>query len=383
MKHIKTTFVLSGLLLSGNLLPGQSATALGDSAELHYLADASMVYESNLFLRSARKVSDQHLVFSPGIELKLADDGAASGTLRYQHRFTSYANNSDLNNDFSDFDGRFGLDSGVMVAKGYITYRELASNTIDANRDGILLERTAATLGGSVRYELSQLTSLSLALDYGDTDYDDAFYTDIKSTSIPVTLFYKVQPKVDVTAGYRHRTTDTSGGFYNSVDFTDTYYFVGAVGELFSPVVYADVSVGYQKRDYKGLNLDAQSGSYDISFIYTGSAKAVLTAGFSRDYRTSAVGGAAYAFTSASVGGRYKASSRMSLNASVVIGESDYEESLRAEDMTIINFGASYRPNDYTTIRADWTYSDVDGDVTIGASDYFSNQVRVSAALRY
>jgi hypothetical protein len=383
MKFSRYLTISVAPLLAGLSLAGQSAMQLGDGAELHYVADAALVYESNLFLTSSRRVSDQHLVFSPGLELKLAEEGAASASLRYQHRFTSYSNNSALNGDFSDFEGRVNFDSGVLLAKGFVTYRELASNTVDANRDGVLLERSVATLGGNARYELSQLTSLGFALDYSDTDYDDPFYTDIKSTSVPVTLFYKVQPKVDMTAGFRYRTTDTSGGFYQSYDFTDTYYFVGAVGELFSPVVYADVSVGYQKRDYKGIGLDAQSASYDITFIYTGSAKATLTAGFSRDYRTSAVGGEAYAFTSAALGGRYMASARIAIDASLVIGESDYEESLRAEDMTIINFGGSYRPNDYLTVRADWSYSDVDGDVTVGASDYFSNQVRVSAALRY
>lgn len=377
-------FVFAGApVAAASMLAGQSITQLGDGAELHYLADAALVYESNLFLSSSRSVSDQHLVFSPGVELKMADEGAATASLRYQHRFTSYSGNSILNGDFSDFEGRVNFDSGLMLAKGYVTFKELASNTVDANREGVLLERSVATLGGTARYEMSQLTALAFALDYSDTDYDDAFYTDIKSTSVPLTFFYKVQPKVDMTAGFRYRSTDTSGGFYQSYDFTDTYYFVGAVGELFSPVVYADVSVGYQKRDYKGIGLDAQSASYDITFIYTGSAKATLTAGFARDYRTSAVGGEAYAFTSASVGGRYMASSRISLDASLVVGESEYEQSLRAEDMTIINFGGSYRPNDYLTVRADWSYSDINGDVTLGASDYFSNQVRVSAALRY
>lgn len=383
MKTTRTLLILGMPIIGSLVLQGQSVTQLGDNAELHYIADASLVYESNLFLRGARKVSDQHLVFSPGVELKMSDEGAGSGFLRYQHKFTSYSSNSDLNGDFADLEGRISLDSGLMVSQAYVTFRELASNTVDANREGILLERMASSVGGSVKYELSELTAFNVALDYMDVDYDDPFYTDISSTSVPVTLFYKVQPKVNLTTGFRHRTTDTSGGFYPSVDFTDTYYFVGAVGELFSPVVYADVSIGYQKRDYKGLGLEADSGSYDITFIYTGSAKATLTAGFSRDYRTSAVGGAAYAFTSASIGGRYKASSRVSVNASVVMGESDYEESLRAEDMTIINFGASYRPNDYMTVKADWSYSDVDGDVTVGSSDYFNNQVRISAALRY
>lgn len=375
---LKTTIVCALALGCGSLAMAQSLQ-VGENGQLHLLADAEYVYETNLFLRSINRVSDHYLIFSPGVELRLAEEGAASMTLRYQHQFTTYDKSNELNDDYANFNLSARYDSGLVMLSAYANYQELFSSTLDANRDGQLVERTLTEFGGSLKYGISQLTAVKIGLDVSDTDYDDTIYTDHESLSVPLTFFYQIRPRVDLTAGLRYRSTDTS----SAIDFDDMYYFVGAVGELFSPVLYADVSFGYQKRDYDGVSLDADSASYDITLIYTGNAKATLYGGLARDYRTSAIGGLAYAFTSASLGARYNVSKSVGLNTALTYGESEYEESPRAEDMMILNFGASYHPNDYLTISARFEYTEVDGNNLGGASEYVNNEFRVTASLRY
>jgi polysaccharide biosynthesis protein VpsM len=377
----KTTFFLSATLCFASL-SGEPIMDFGDNAQLHFLATGEANYESNLFLRSTNRASDIYFVFSPGLELRLAQEGAASAVVRYQHRFTAFRNYSELDDDFADFDMQARYNSGVVLGSAYANYKQLASNTVDANRDGVLIKRSQSNAGVSARYEISELTAVKVGVDYTKLDYEDDFYTDYKSYSIPVTFFYKVRPKIDLTAGARYRNTDTSHALGMVPDYKDLYYFVGAVGEFFSPVIFADVSVGYQKRDYKGTNLDLSSASYDITFIYTGDPKTTYYAGISRDYRTSAINGTAYAFTSVSLGARYRMSQFIGLNAGLVYGESEYQQSPRAEDILMLNLGASYHPNDYLTLSASYGYSNVDG-ANIFSSDYTNNKVRIVASLRY
>lgn len=380
--HLKTIALLLGAFGVSSLNAAPPLLYVNESIQVHLLAEAEFVYESNLFLRSTDEVSGRYLLFTPGVELRMAQQGSASAVLRYQHSFTTYRDNSSLDGDFQDLDLQVRYDSGVVLASGYATYKELYSNTRDVSGDGELIERTNSSLGGSLRYEISELTAIKLGVDTTEVDYEDFIYTDYESVSVPITLFYKIRPRVDLTGGVRYRTVDTSGGFQQSFDYDDFYYFVGAVGELFSPVIFADVSVGYQTREYDGSSLDAASASYDITFIYTGDAKTTVYAGLSRDYRTSAIGGTAYAFTSASLGARYSLNESIGLNAGVVLGESEYEQSPRAEDMTILNLGASYTPNDFLTLSARYEFTDVDG-ANIFSADYQNREIRISASLRY
>lgn len=372
--------ILSLPILVGGLTGSLSGAILqfGDNSTVHLLADVDFVYTDNLFRRST-STADDYMEFSPGFELKLSRDAATTVTFRYQHRFTSYSKFSELDDDFSDLSAQAVYNSGRMLTSAYLGYEELASNSADVNLDGILVERDQLDAGGRVKYDVSELTAVEVGVDYTEVDYDLPFYTDHEDLSVPVTLFYRVRPKIDLTAGVRFRTVETSA----NIDYDDVYYFVGAVGEFFSPMLHADVRVGFQEREFDGFNYDTSSASYDITFIYTGDVKTTVYAGISRDYRTSAIGGGAYTFTSASLGARYSLNEVFGVNASIIVGESDYEQSPRAEDLTTLEVGASYNPNDFLTVRASYQSQDVDGKDPVFSSDYQTNTFRVSASVRY
>lgn len=360
-----------------------AAIQLSEYAHLNVLGEVEFVYANNIFLRSSNEVADRYLIFSPGVELKLADQGAASALLIYKHHFTFYRDFSDLDGDYADLQLSVRYNSGVLLTTAYASYQELFSNTLDVNLLGDLIEREQTTIGASARYEVSELTAFRVGLDYWDVDYDRATYTDYNTISIPLTLYYSIRPKIDLTGGFRYRETDTDVSGAASYDSRDYYYFIGALGELFSPVIHADLSVGYQRREFKGSLDDTSSLSYDITFIYTGDAKTTLYAGFARDYRTSAIGGASYAFTNSTVGARYRLTRTLGFSAAMTYGESNYRSSPRAEDIVILNLGATYQPNDYLTLKASYEHTDVDGNNRAGAANYTNNEFRVSASLRY
>jgi hypothetical protein len=374
------TKILPFALLSAGLGSPLSASILqlGESAELHRLADVDYVYTDNLF-RQVNARADDYMEFSPGIELRLSEGAAASAVLRYQHRFTEFSKFNGLDGDYSDLSLQARYNSGRILTAGYLEYVELASNTVDVNLDGVLIERDQLDGGANLKFEMTELTAFEVGIDYTEVDYDLPQYADHEDVSVPITLFYRIRPKIDLTAGVRFRDVSTSVG----TDYSDLYYYVGAVGEFFSPVLYADITIGFQEREFDSIDYDTSAASYDITFIYTGDVKTTLYLGLSQDYRSSADGGGSYTYTSGTLGARYSLTDVFGFNASIALAETDYDLSPRAEDITIVEVGATYNPNDYLTIRASYLSQDVDGKDPVFSSDYKTNTFRVSASVRY
>ena len=350
-----------------------------EDSSVHLIGELGLVSDDNVFRTSTLEEGDVRYEFAPGLEFKLSPDSASTTTFKYVYRLVMWDDNGELDDEFSEFDFRTSYDSGVVLAKAYGSYNEGYSTSygFDDSSDifGVLILRDLTRFGGSVKKDISELTAIQAGVDFSDTDYRDNRYTGHTSMTIPVTYFYQVRPNVDMTAGVRYRNTDTD----SSVEYEDWYGFIGAVGELFSPVVYADLKVGYQKRNAKNSNADASSPSYELSLIYTGNAKANYYAKVTRDYRTSSASAQAYAYTTGQLGANYSLSQSFDINAALVIAESEYEESARQEDISMLRLGATYNPNDYLSINASYAYRDVDGNV----ANYSSNEVRVFASLRY
>lgn len=374
------TRILPLALLSAGLGCPLSASLLNisDNAQVHLLADVDYVYTDNLF-RRANPRADDYVEFSPGVELRLSEGAPASAVLRYQHRFTQYSKFNELDDNFASLSFQVRYNSGRILTSAYLNYEELASNTTDFNLDGVLIRRDQLDGGAKLKYEMTELTAFSVGIDYTEVDFELPAYTDHEDVSVPITLYYRIRPKIDLTAGVRFRDVSTSAG----IDYSDTFYFVGAVGEFFSPVLFADITVGFQEREFDGTNFDTSSASYDITFIYTGDVKTTVYAGLSRDYRSSAIGGGSYTFTSGTLGARYSLTNVFGVNASILVGESDYESTPRAEDTMIFEVGATYNPNEYLTLRASYIAQDIDGKDPVFSSDYQTNTFRVSASVRY
>jgi hypothetical protein len=379
MKTQTRLFYLSVLTVFAGALLSPIALAEEGGGSFHVLGELGVSHEDNIFRTSTLEEDDLRLEFAPGLEWKLSESGAASTTIRYLHRFVMYDSNSELDDNFAEFDFKTAYDSGVVLANIYASYKQGYSNTfdLDDNSDifGVLINRDNTKLGVNVKKDLSELTAMKIGLDYSTVDYEDGNYTGNKSWTVPFTYFYQVRPNVDMTAGVRYRYTDTD----TSVEYNDWYAYVGAVGELFSPVVYADVKIGYQRRNAKNSDADASSPAYKLSLIYTGNAKANYYLTLARDYRTSSTNAQAYAYTSGQLGANYSITDRFGVNAAFILAESEYEESVRQEDITMFHVGASYNPNDYLTFSASYAYRDIDGNV----AKYTTNEFRVFASLRY
>lgn len=376
------------------------ALQFGDGIQLHVLGAVEYTFDDNIFRQSDGDEDSAHsLAFTPGVELRFMERGAASAKVSYRHTFETYTDHDQLDNDYADLRGQAQYDSGVLMVKGHGSFRQRASNRFD-NPDipglqGDLVERDEIKAGADVRYEISELLAASSSVLYEDKDYEDRGLTDFQSYSIPLMLIYKFQPKLELNAGVQYRITNTDNSTQLfDFDYDDLYYFVGAVGELFTPVLYGDVSVGFLERDFKDMPLEASSTSYDATITYVGDVKTTVYLTLSRDYRNSAFQGSNYVLTQLALGARYSLTDFIGFNASVSTGDLDYdkyfnpatgqvEENPRSQDMMTYSIGTSYRPNDYLTVTARYVHNDVDGNDLGGAREYANSQFRVSASVRY
>ena len=282
---------------------------LGESSTLHLLADAEYVYTDNLFLRTEDSTSGSYFVFSPGIEWRISQTGGLALTLQLVNQFEVHDERPELDDDFIKVTGNFRYDTGRFLWSGNLAYAEYASNTVDARLEDSLIRREHIDAGLKAKYEISELTAVEAGFQFSEVDYESSIFTDHDDLTIPVTFYYSVRPKIDLTAGIQFRSVETSTSVdFDASEYDDTYYFVGAVGEFFSPLIFADFKVGYQEREFDRSRYGASStssASYDITFIYTGDVKTTVYAGISRDYRSSAIGGDSYISTSGTLGVRY------------------------------------------------------------------------------
>lgn len=394
----KSTITLLGLSSLGASLAAAPLMMLGENVEFFVNGKAGLEYQDNVYLNSNNEVSDVAFNFTPGVEFRVADRGAASAVLTYDHLFKIYDDEGELDGDYSNLAFRANYDSGVFLGQFNASYRELASNSAadSPDVDGRLAERSERRIGGTAKYQVSELTAFSVGLNNEETKWDDVngqdIYTDFESTGLPITAFYRIRPQLDLTAGYRYRVTNTDVPVIQrlmgqgDLEYKDHYYFVGAVGEVLSPLLTADVNIGYQDRQYQDAPShfnDPSTVSYNGTLRYAADARTTYHFSLSRDFRTSASRGSAYNLSKATVGGNYQMTESFSSSAALTYGESVYEDSPREEDLLYLTLGAAYNPNDYLTLRANYRYSDVDGNGQGGASDYTSNRISVSASVRY
>lgn len=359
---------------------GAPLLSLDEDTELFVLGTAGIQYESNLFTDRVNRVSDFRFAASPGVEIAHGRTQAAQASITYLHHFHVYDSESTQDGDYADLSAQARYDTGILISNVQASFRQRASNDADVNLVGRLVKRDETRLNGNARYQISELMGISAGLEYADTDFKDPALTTFDFYSIPLTYFYKVRPQLDLTAGYRYRNTSVSSA---TGDSKDNYFFVGAQGELGSPMILGNLSLGYQERKFSGSNDKRSSPSYSFMVSYLASPRITHYGNLAYDFRTSSSQGLSYSYGSLTIGTRARITDMIATNFSLTYAEAEYQRSPRSEDHMFFNAGVTYNPNDYVTIRADYAYQSVDGNNSPGASDYRNNRISVSASVRY
>jgi len=363
---------IAAVMLASSLTLGASAApflAAGDGAEIFLTAMVGVQADDNIYL-SNTATDDTVLNFNPGVEFKFGENAQTKGTVKAGVNITSYADNDQLNTELVNLSFNSTYDDGKTKFTTAVSFVEMNQNTFDI-RGLTRRDATNLKLGGET--SITEKSSIGADVAYSKTDYKvRTGYSDLTTVTIPLTYYYEVSEKVDLTAGFRYRDTDNQ----TSPDSKDYAYRLGFRGE-FTPKVTGSLAAGFGTREFDGggdetgLDLDAS-----LSFLLTEKTTLQVTA--NNDFGNSGSGAEQKTF---SLGGNLsiKATDQWTFRAGTTMRKLDYYT--REDDYMEFNLGADYVVNEYVSIQGAYAFRKYDS--ALAGSDFKNNVFSIAANLRY
>lgn len=348
--------------------------AVGDGAELFLTGTVGVRADDNIFLTAA-KVDDVIWDINPGVDLVFGKNSATKGRFSYVESFSNYSDNDDLNTALSAVNFTSNYDDGKSKLDVKAGYNQLNQNTYDVRPAGnqpVLSRRDVSTAAITAEVSVTEKSSVAFGGAYSDTNYKRAGFSDLTEFSVPVTYYYELSPKLDLSFGFRYRNSDVQLG----VDSKDYTYRVGFRGE-FTPKVIGSVQVGFGTREFdNGIDKDILDIDAAVDFLL--SEKTTFRVIASNDFGTSSSGQAQKNF---SLGGNIinKASDEWYVRAGLTYRALDYFT--RTDDFVEGQLGADYVVNANVTISGAYAYRDYKSDLT--GAGFRNNVFSLSANFRY
>lgn len=371
------------LFLSATMAAASQAApfmAIGDGAELFATGVLGVRGDDNIFL-SQNDTSDIIFDIGPGIELDFGKNAQMQGSLTLVDTFTNYTDHSDLNTNLfaGDFVSRF--DDGKMKLGFNFGYHELNQNTVDIRSvNGRLIRRDITNAGANAEVGVSEIFSVGGAFSFTHENYHPSSYVDSDTFTVPVSLYYKWTPKIDISLGYQYRDYQAKSG--SALDSIDNFYSIGARGE-FSPKLTGRFAIGLTERRFSAISDNRTGVGLDASFAYEISPKTALQFGASNDFGTSPTGQQQKNLTANALV-TTKLTEDWSLNGGLSYRSIAYTYRTtrsRTDDYWEGTLGAAYIINANVKIVGSYVYRTYQTD--LAGSEFDNNVFSVAANFRY
>lgn len=391
MKSAKTylTIALAAALALPLTLPEKALEAsplvsIGNNADVFFAGSSSLRWTSNVFRDEEDEVSDLLWVLSPGFELNVGR-GLANTDLSVITRYDliRYQDEGQLDTELLHIKALGSYKGSRMDLNGSVSFDETKTNTGDANVVQDLIEFDTFTAHLKGEYRLSPKFSLGAGVTYKEVEYTtyETIFSDQETTTLPLDLFYELTPKVDLSIGYTHSTTDVKSTFLRPAYDQEGHFFnIGARGDLL-PKLNGLLKVGYRTRNDSRSGVD-DSGMLGLDADLTWSATPKLTGslGLSRDFGVSGQGQSTEQ-TAVNTGLNYSLNQNFVASANAGLTLRDYSDSSREDQQYDLGLRLSYLPNQYWQFSTGYTYSENDSD--LANSSYTNHMWDLSASLRY
>jgi len=351
---------------------------IGDGAELFVTGTVGVRADDNVFLSTdagrragtaSQVVSDTIFEITPGVDLTFGKNAQLKGSLSSGVAFANYSDNGRLDTTLANLNFRSNYDDGKLKLITAAGYNELNQNSVDIRG---LTRRDQTFFNGGGEVSVSEKTAVAGKFSFDKLNYKRAAYSDTDTLEVPLDVFYKVSPKVDMSLGYRYRDTQVQIGS----DSQDNYFNIGARGE-FSPKLTGSFNVGYNQRSLtRGKDQDQFGFNADLGYELT--PKTSLNFSASNDFGTSAAGDQQKNF---SLNGRVstKLSEVWSLGGGLSYRAIEYLT--RTDDYVEGQISATYVVNAYVGVSAGYTYRSNSSDLR--GSEFTNNVFSLSANFRY
>lgn len=372
------------LTLPEKALEASPLVSIGNNADVFFAGSSSLRWTSNVFRDEEDEVSDLLWVLSPGFELNVGR-GLANTDLSVITRYDliRYQDEGQLDTELLHIKALGAYKGSRMDLNGSVSFDETKTSTGDANVVQDLIEFDTFTAHLKGEYRLSPKFSLGAGVTYKEVEYTtyETIFSDQETTTLPLDLFYELTPKVDLSIGYTHSTTDVKSTFLRPAYDQEGHFFnIGARGDLL-PKLNGLLKVGYRTRNDSRSGVD-DSGMLGLDADLTWSATPKLkgSLGLSRDFGVSGQGQSTEQ-TGINTGLNYSLNQNFVASANAGLTLRDYTDSSREDQQYDLGLRLSYLPNQYWQFSTGYTYSENDSDSA--NSSYTNHMWDLSASLRY
>ena len=209
-------------------------------------------------------------------------------------------------------------------------------------------------------------------------------YSDYNVYSVPVSLLYRVTPKVSVGLTYQYRYTEFEGGsdWAKSLGNRRNDHFAGVTvrGDIL-PKLNLSAFVGATYRDMNGIyDTSDTTVSCSVTANYELTEKIGLFVTGRRDFGNGASRQSSID-TGCEAGANYLLNQFVSFTTSFAYVNSDYEDMNRNDDEYVARFGVNYKPNKFLTLGANYRF--LENSSNVAYASYNQHLVDISVAVKY
>lgn len=377
-RRAKTPLFLLAASLLVCIAPFAKAIApMGDDAELFVTGVATVSENDNIFLSHTNATSSTILDLIPGLSYEFGKkDALTTGQFAYNEDFQMFSKSGNqLDYQLANVTFWVKYDDSANKFNFDASFHQADQAEVGLQNVPYLVERDLYHVDGTDEINLTEKSSVSAGAAFDDTHYQAAGYVDYYYTEVPVNVYLKVEPKLDLSAGFRYRDNELGTGGISSDDY---YYNVGARGE-FTPNLTGQFTVGYQQEKfdngltYGGLGIDS-------NFTYSVDPKTSVTFGVNDDFSYVATG-AAIRSVGVTLGFNSAISDQWSINGQVGYSNYSYIATTQRDNYYSGRLGLSYIVNTHLTLSATYTYAQDQSNVL--ADSFTNNIVSISGSLRF
>jgi hypothetical protein len=383
-------FVLGSALLASATVAAQAAPFIStDQVQGTILANTSVRWDDNITLTNINTRSDTVFEFDPGLSLDFGKAGAPvqvnfTGT----EDLTRYDRNANLDTTLVHLNLTGSYTDAVTTGGLNAGYSQIDQDlpNADPTNPSILQRHDVTDLGGKVETALTGVTRISLAVAYEKITYDTPTAVGSQVTTVPLNVYYKVDPIFDLSAGAQVQKTDLALG---NPGYTDYYYNLGArlePGQLW----VGTYNIGLNQRSFQqaGLSTNDQLGM-NGTLSYAPDKYSTYSLNVSNDFGQSS-GGQSQKILTFGGGLTHKFGDDFTFIASASYNRIDFEITPPRED----KFFSSTLALDWTAIRGDnkahpllvleGAYIYTGNASTAGGGNAFRDNIfKISAIIKY
>ncbi len=282
MKIITRSLAVTALFTTA--LHAAPFLAISENAEVFLTGTAGIRSDSNVYM-SNTATSDTIANLDVGAELKFGARTAANGLFSVVDSFSNFTSHSGLNSQLATVRFVTNYDDGKLKLGFNSSYVESNTNQTDTINHDFLSRNNTLSVGGNAELGVTEKSSVGGGADYVRTTYRRAGYSNSDVITVPFNYYYEATPKVDLSLGYRVRSTTVSLG----QDSHDYFYNVGARGQ-FTPKLNGQFNIGLNQRSIPNGGGSENQLGVTSNFNYAYSPKTSANFGVNNDFGTTGQG---------------------------------------------------------------------------------------------